>query len=156
MAHILIADDDELVASMASEALIGAGHACGWVTDGEQAERTIEWRRPDLLLLDQDMPVMSGATLLRRLRSSEHFYDLPVVMFTAMTGVRDEEQALYNGAQEYIRKPFRPDALVRVVDRILFERESRPQHEDLMTQLEKSAGTWRDPQEEYAALKRCV
>ena len=146
MSNILIADDDELVASLASEALIGAGHACGWVTDGEKALQTIEWRRPDLLLLDQEMPVMSGATLLRKLRTSEQHYDLPVIMFTAMSGVRDEEQALYNGAQEYIRKPFTPDMLVRVVERVLFARSLRPRHEDLMSKLEQSAGIWRDPE----------
>lgn len=156
MAHILIADDDELIASLASETLIAAGHACGWVTDGEKALQTIRWKRPDLLLLDQDMPVMSGRTLLRKLRTSEDHYDLPVVMFTAITGEQDEDQAIYAGAQEYIRKPFEPDALVRIVDRVLFEREMRPRHEDLRTKLEKSAGIWRDPQEERDALRRWV
>ena len=145
MAHILIADDDELIASFASEALIGAGHACGWITDGEKAWQTINWRRPDLLLLDQDMPIMSGAALLRRMRTSDQFYDLPVVMFTAMTGARDEEQALYNGAQEYVRKPFKPESLLRAVEQVLMKRELRPGHESLMTKLEQSAGVWRYP-----------
>ncbi len=150
MANILIADDDEIIASLASEALINAGHACGWVGDGEQALKTIEWRRPDLLILDQDMPVMSGATLLRKLRTSEFFYDLPVVMFTAMTGIRDEEQAFYNGAQEFVRKPFRPETLVNVVERVWFSRERHPRHENLRAKLEKSAGIWREP----TALRR--
>ena len=156
MAHILIADDDEIVASLASEALIEASHACGWVTDGEQALRTIEWRRPDLLLLDQDMPGMSGGQVLRTLRVSERFYDLPVVMFTAIAGKQDEEQALFAGAQDYIRKPFRPQTLVNMVERVLFLRENRPRHEDLRTVLEKSAGTWRDPDDERDTLRRCI
>ncbi|ALE16187.1 phosphate regulon transcriptional regulatory protein [Altererythrobacter epoxidivorans] len=156
MASILIADDDELVASLASDALIAAGHACGWVTDGLQAERTIDWRRPDLLLLDQDMPNMSGATLLRRLRTSSKHYDLPIIMFTAMSGERDEEQALYAGAQEYVRKPFRAETLIRAVEHVLMKRRHRPRHEDLRTVLEKSAGTWRDPEEEIRSDRRYV
>lgn len=145
MAHILIADDDELVAALASDALIEAGHACGWITDGEKAWQTINWRRPDLLLLDQDMPILSGFALLRKLRTSDSFYDLPVIMFTAMTGIRDEEQALYNGAQEFLSKPLDTLKLVNAVERVLTQREMRPRHENLMTKLEQSAGIWREP-----------
>ena len=84
MAHILIADDDELIAELASQVLIDAGHACGWVTSGEDCWALLRRRRPDVLLLDQDMPGISGMTLLRRLRQSPEFYDLPVVMVTMM------------------------------------------------------------------------
>ena len=145
MAHILIADDDELVAALASDALISAGHACGWVTDGSWAWSTIGWRRPDVLLLDQDMPGISGASLLRKLRVSAQFYDLPVIMFTAVSGQRDEEQALYAGAQDYIRKPFSPESIVRSVESVLFDRANRPRHEDLRIAMQKSAGLWHEP-----------
>jgi len=144
MAYILIADDDELVASVASEAMIGAGHACGWVTDGEQALDLLKWRRPDLMLLDQRMPGLSGAEVLRKLRTSSYLYDLPVIMFTAMTGDKDEEQARYFGAQDYIRKPFDAAALVWRVNQLLKARDERPKHEDLQTFLAKQSGTWRE------------
>ena len=144
MAYILIADDDELVASVASEAMIGAGHACGWVTDGEQALDLLKWRRPDLMLLDQRMPGISGAEVLRKLRTSSDLYDLPVIMFTAMTGTEDEEQARYYGAQDYIRKPFDARALVRRVNYLLKTRNERPKHQDLQTFLAQKSGTWRE------------
>ena len=131
MARILIADDDELIAEIASEILFNAGHACGWVTSAEAAWELATHKRPDVLLLDQTMPGMSGVTLLRRLRGSEHFYDLPVVMFTAMTGDEDEAQALYAGAQGYVRKPFTPDVLVESVSELLKKRGDRPRHVDL-------------------------
>lgn len=140
MANILIADDDEIIARLASDCLINAGHACGWVTDGEQALRLLKWRRPDLLLLDQDMPGMSGASLLRKLRVSEEFYDLPVVMFTVISGLRDEEQAIYAGAQDYIRKPFDAKVLVSKINRVLEARRRRPRHLDLRTALAREAG----------------
>jgi DNA-binding response OmpR family regulator len=131
MTRILIADDDELIAELASEVLIDAGHACGWVTDAAAAWTCIQRRRPDILLLDQSMPGESGLTLLRRLRQSPRFYDLPVIMFTAMTGEQDHLQAIYAGAQDFLSKPFEPQALVARVDRIIKLRAGRPRHVDL-------------------------
>lgn len=98
VAYILIADDDELVAKLASQVLISAGHACGWVPDGKQALGMLEWRRPDLLLLDQNMPELSGSSVLRRLRNSPQLYDLPVIMFTAVNGAEAEQPVLSRGA----------------------------------------------------------
>ncbi|WP_324826959.1 response regulator [Qipengyuania zhejiangensis] len=144
MAHILIVDDDELIAELAANLLIEAGHACGWVTDGHKALDLLKWRRPDLLLLDQDMPGISGGQVLRELRSSAKNYDLPVIMFTAMSGAQDEASALYNGAQEYIRKPFDDRFLLRKVDLVLRSRAETPQHRDLREVLEMNAGVRRD------------
>jgi DNA-binding response OmpR family regulator len=146
MAHILIADDDELIAELASSALIDAGHACGWVTSGEDAWALLARRRPDVLLLDQDMPGMSGVTLLRKLRGSPRYYDLPVIMFTAMSGAQDETQAIYAGAQDFVRKPFDPRTLVSRIQRVLAKRADRPRHTDLQSYLEASSGSVRDIQ----------
>ncbi|QZD89967.1 response regulator [Qipengyuania aurantiaca] len=144
MPHILIVDDDEMIAQLASDVLMDSGHACGWVGDGEKALDLLRWRRPDLLLLDQDMPGLTGAQVLRSLRSSAQTYDLPVVMFTGISGVEDEHVAYHNGAQAYLRKPFEAEALIRVVDEVLTPRSERPQHVSLMDHLEQATGRWRD------------
>lgn len=144
MAFILIADDDELIAELASQVLIDAGHACGWVTSGEDCWTLLQRRRPDVLLLDQDMPGISGLSLLRKIRQSPRFYDLPVLMFTAMSGAQDEAQATYAGAQGYIRKPFDPRGLTGRVQRILAKRQDQPRHKDLKTYLAQSSGLERD------------
>lgn len=138
MAFILIADDDELIAELASEVLIDAGHACGWVTSGEDAWALIRNRRPDLLLLDQDMPGITGVNLLRKLRGSATFYDLPVIMFTAISGAEDENRAFYAGAQDYIRKPFTPQVLISKVGRTLAKRGKS--HLDLRDRLARDSG----------------
>ena len=151
MAYILIADDDEMIAEMAANVLINVGHACGWVTDGAQAMKLLAWRRPDLVLLDQDMPEMSGAQVLRSIRTSQSLYDLPVIMFTAMSGAEDEQQALYHGAQDYIRKPFDPKFLVWRVNQVLRARAERPKHQDLREVMEQSSGRW--PVEEPASAR---
>ena len=147
MARILIADDDELIAELASEVLIDVGHACGWVTTAEKAWEVALKRRPDIMLLDQGLPGMFGVTLLRKLRGSSQFYDLPVIMFTAMRGAQDEAQAIYAGAQDYIRKPFDPAGLVTRVARVLAKRGSRPQHTDLRTNVLREAGLLRERSE---------
>ena len=68
MARSLIADEDERVAELASEVLIDAGHACGWVTSAEEAFTCIKRKRPDILLLDHAMPGETGLPPLRRPR----------------------------------------------------------------------------------------
>ena len=131
MPHILIVDDDEIVAELASQVLLDAGYACGWVTDAEAAERLLAWRRPDLILLDQNMPGENGANLLRKLRSSPDYYDLPVLMFTAVTGSEDETRAYHNGAQGYLRKPVDPKFLLMKVRQTLETRSHLPRHRDV-------------------------
>lgn len=131
MARILIADDDELIAELASDVLIDAGHACGWVTTAPAAFACALAKRPDLLLLDHDMPDESGIALLRRLRGNPALYDLPVMMFTAMSGEQDRSRAIYAGAQAFLSKPFAPADLVRRVNRQLALRGDRPRHVDL-------------------------
>ncbi|RDC59611.1 Protein PilH [Alteripontixanthobacter maritimus] len=131
MAYILIVDDDEIIAELASDVLIAAGHACGWVTSGPDALQLLSRRRPDLLLLDHDMPGMSGTQVMRDIRGDQKLYDLPIIMFTAMTGARDEEQARYNGAQDYIRKPFDAMFLKLKVRQVLATAAEGPKHRDL-------------------------
>ena len=139
MAHIMIADDDELVAELARDALYSAGHTCAWVATGERAWEAMQARRPDLLLLDQHMPGMSGINLLRTLRSSAEFYDLPVIMLTAMTGAEDESRALFAGAHDYVRKPFSDARLRTAVELLLMKRGTNP-HMDLSDRMAYDAG----------------
>lgn len=149
MAHILIVDDDVIIAEVASEALINAGHACGWVTSGEQALKVLKHRRPDIILLDQDMPGMTGGQVLRHLRNSPRFYDLPIIMFSAIAAKRDQELALFAGATDYIRKPFKPNELAWHIEDIVNSLGSRIKHKRLQTVLEENSG-WKSGAEPSA------
>ena len=131
MAHILVVDDDDIVAEIAAEILISAGHACSWVSDADEAWRMLEWRRPDVLLLDEAMPDESGSSFLRRLRGSAKFHDLPVILFTAQGGTEDERRAMINGAQDFMSKPVQPQLLVGKVARVLDACANRPQHDQM-------------------------
>lgn len=119
MAHILIVDDDDIAAEITAHILMDAGHASGWVCDTRTAIKVIEKRRPDLVLLDQNLPGENGTVLLRRLRNSPKYYDLPVIMLTGAVGVREEQIARYSGAQDYIRKPFGAKMLLFRINQVL-------------------------------------
>lgn len=131
MAHILIVDADEVLSEIASEILISAGHACGWVTNVTDAESLLAWRRPDLILLDQSLGGESGMEFLRRLRTSSQFYDLPVIIVSAMASQEDVARAHYNGAQAHVPKPISPNILLWRVNQTLKARSNRPKHRDL-------------------------
>ncbi|WP_271077614.1 response regulator transcription factor [Aurantiacibacter sp. MUD61] len=124
MAYILVVDDDDIIAEHAAQILIDAGHACGWVSDTKAALQVLTRRKPDLILLDQNMPGENGSSLLRRLRHSPRFFDIPVVMLTGVHGIKDEQVAYYNGAQDYIRKPFSEKMLIFRVRQVLRSREA--------------------------------
>jgi DNA-binding response OmpR family regulator len=119
LARIIIADDDELVGEIARDALIAAGHGAGLIQDGAEALRVIKARRPDLVILDCNMPGLSGVLLVQELRKTAEFASLPVMMLTGRQGQRDEELARFAGADEYMKKPFCPDELVFRVEQLL-------------------------------------
>jgi DNA-binding response OmpR family regulator len=123
VARIIIADDDEIVGEIARDALLAKGHGAGLVTDGATALRVVKARRPDLLILDCNMPEMSGVLVLREIRNSVELCDLLVMMLTGRRSSQDEDLAMFAGADAYVRKPFDPEELVFKVEELLAKRK---------------------------------
>ena len=120
MARIILADDDEIVAQLVTDALMGAGHAVGWLKDGSSALDIIRRRPPHLVILDCGMPEMGGIEVLQQMRRSSELHAIPVLMLTGRQSATDEAIARFEGASDYIRKPFdaaqligRSEALLR-------------------------------------------
>lgn len=124
MARIIIADDDDLIGELARDALIAAGHGAGLVPNGADALAVIKARRPDLAILDCNMPEMPGVNVVRELRKLMDFADLPILMLTGRRSEQDEELARFAGANDYLRKPFDPDELVFRVEQLLDARSA--------------------------------
>lgn len=122
MARIIIADDDEIMGEIARDALIAGGHGAGLVTDGTEALRVVKARKPDLLILDCNMPGLSGVLVLRELRNTPALCDLPVMMLTGRRSAQDVDLAMFAGANDYMKKPFDPDELLFRVDELLAQR----------------------------------
>ena len=125
MPRIVYAEDDDLVAEHVRETLSAAGHIVGIVDNGLDAFEAIKLKRPDLVILDAQMPGLPGPEVLRRIRADATLYRTPVLMLTARRSKGDEELARFAGASEYLRKPYDPEKLVSVVTRLLDQRTHR-------------------------------
>lgn len=119
MARIIVAEDDEIVAELVRDALMNAGHGVGVLPDGNQALAVIRTRLPDLVILDCNMPEMSGLLVLREMRKSPKLAHIPVLILTGRRSEKDVTLAMYEGADDYMKKPFDADELVFRVEELL-------------------------------------
>ena len=122
MAHIIIADDDELVTELVQEVFLGYGHVVGAVPNGRAALAAIVAKPPDLVILDCSMPELGGLMTLRRIRLSKSYYNLPLIMLTANRAKVDVDLAIREGADGYVKKPFDPHHLVFRAEEIMAEK----------------------------------
>ena len=108
----LVVDDSRVVRKVARRILEAHGFVVAEAGDGQQALDACRVEMPDCVLLDWNMPVMNGLDFLKQLRAEYGPGKPPVVFCTTETELSSIEQAISNGAQEYIMKPFDEDILV--------------------------------------------
>lgn len=122
MGRIILAEDEPIAGTIATEVLMNAGHAVGWLKDGKEALSALRRRPPDLAILDCNMPGMSGVIVLREMRRSPALYHIPVLMLTARSSDTDERIARFAGANDYLGKPFDPVELVDIAEELMHGR----------------------------------
>jgi DNA-binding response OmpR family regulator len=110
VSRILIAEDEERIASFIRKGLRSAGFTPTVVGDGQSAYDHAMTGEFDLLVLDLGLPGMDGFTVLRKLRQARN--DVPVLILTARDSVTDTVAGLEGGADDYVTKPFRFEELV--------------------------------------------
>jgi len=116
--RILLVDDSALIRELVGDVLGRRGYQVTEAADGEAALRAVEVAPPDLILLDIDMPRMTGFQVLHQLSRREH--RCPVVMLTSHASDDDRAQAKSLGAADYVVKSgFRDEALLEIVQRNL-------------------------------------
>jgi DNA-binding response OmpR family regulator len=118
-ALILIADDEPLLTELLEFRLEARGYRTIVARDGRETLAKIAEERPNAIVLDAMMPVHDGFEVLRRLRASPDFHDIPVIMLTARRGEKDVIGALELGANDYLVKPFMPEELLVRLGRLL-------------------------------------
>jgi DNA-binding response OmpR family regulator len=116
--RILVVDDDPEIRSLTRLVLEGEGYLVDEAADGEAAVARAFTGDLDLVLLDVNMPKMTGWETLRVLKADPLLARVPVVMFTIKSEVRDKVHSLQDGALDYITKPFQVDELAARVRRI--------------------------------------
>jgi CheY-like chemotaxis protein len=121
MAHVLIVDDDPLAGRVAALFLREGGHHPLWVSHGIEALQLLQWRRPDLVLAAQQMAGMPGSQLIREIRASERFADLPVLLMTLHDGPHERRFAQRGQADGLVTKPLLPGPLLAAVNQVVRE-----------------------------------
>jgi len=109
---VLIVEDEAPLVTMLRYNLEREGFQVCEAGDGEEALVQIAERRPDLVLLDWMLPLVSGIEVCRRIRRSPETRSLPVIILTARGEETDRVRGLDSGADDYVVKPFSPSELV--------------------------------------------
>jgi two-component system KDP operon response regulator KdpE len=102
-ANILVVDDEPQIRRVMRTTLTSQGYTITEARSGEEALEMLRSERPDLVLLDVNMPGMGGLATCREIR--EHS-DIPVIILTVRNAEKDKVQALDAGADDYVVKPF--------------------------------------------------
>jgi two-component system nitrogen regulation response regulator GlnG len=122
-ARVLIVDDDPDIGMLLSALMKEVGFISSVAHDGETALQMVPQERPDMLLVDVQMPGIDGMEVLRRVKEMDPH--LPVVLITAYAKIPASVAAMRAGAFDYLAKPFNHTEVVRVVRAALAERERR-------------------------------
>ena len=117
--RVLVADDDAPTRALIDMALQEAGYDCVLASDGKSALELARAIRPDLVVLDVGMPLLSGDDVHRELRRDPRTRYIPVVFVTAKRTTGEMATRLRNGADDYIAKPFDVDELVARIESAL-------------------------------------
>ena len=102
-ATILIVDDEPQIRRVMRTTLTSHGYSVVEAASGEEALEKLRSERPDLIILDVNMPGISGIETCAEIRTSS---DVPIIMLTIRNSERDKVQALDAGADDYVVKPF--------------------------------------------------
>ncbi len=113
---VLIVEDNELNMKLFNDVLEVHGYATLQSKDGLDALQIARQHRPDLILMDIQLPVVSGLEITKRLKTDEELRGIPVVAVTAFAMKGDEEKIRQSGCDAYMTKPISIAGLMRVVE----------------------------------------
>jgi len=105
--RVLIVEDEQDIAGLIKHTLERGGDADAEIaSSGDAALRVVADRPPDVIILDLNLPVLSGVDVCRILRSRSDAPRVPIIMLTARTSEDDRVAGLEQGADDYVTKPF--------------------------------------------------
>ncbi len=116
---VLIVEDNELNTKLFSDLLTAQGYDSMSVQDGAQVLQAVQSYKPDLILMDIQIPNISGLQVTRQLKKSHVLSHIPVVAVTAFAMEGDEEKIREGGCQGYLSKPISVTAFLDTVRHFL-------------------------------------
>ena len=120
---ILVVDDELIVRDSLKELLADEGYSADMAESGAQALEMLAKKTYQLMLTDIKMPGMDGVELLNKAKEARP--ELCVIMMTAYATVETAVEAMKIGAREYLMKPFEPDVLIPMIDKVYAEQEAQ-------------------------------
>ena len=119
MARILLVEDNEMNRDMLSRRLAKRGHEVSMAVDGAQGVAMARVDKPDLILMDMSLPVLSGWDATIALKGDEQTSSIPVLALTAHSMAGDRERAIAAGCDDFDTKPVQFDRLLAKVSALL-------------------------------------
>ena len=119
MSRILLVEDHEEIWEFLSRRLQRRGHEVSVATDGQQAVDKARADRPDIVLLDMNLPVMDGWTAAGQMKASAGLETTPIIALTAHAMSGDREKALAAGCDDYHPKPVDFTKLLTQIDALV-------------------------------------
>jgi two-component system, cell cycle response regulator DivK len=121
-ATVLYVEDNEFNRKIVRQLLTRTTYRLREAADGEAALGMVRQERPDLILMDVQLPKMSGLDVTRALRGDPATADVPIIVVTSFALSGDEQRAMAAGASAYIAKPYSPRELLELIHTFLAER----------------------------------
>ena len=119
--RILVVEDQEDNRRIIRDLLMSAGYELIEAADGEEGVRSAEAERPDLILMDIQLPVLDGHEATRRIKQKPELRHIPVIVVTSYALSGDEAKAIAAGSDAYVAKPFSPRQLLATIRKFLPE-----------------------------------
>ena len=116
MSKIFIVEDDRSIREELAELLRNSGYEAEYLTEFSDSKTRILSAKPDLILMDINIPELNGEQLLKEIRKET---DTPVIMVTSRTSETDEVLSMSYGADNYITKPYNPTILLLRISAVL-------------------------------------
>jgi chemosensory pili system protein ChpA (sensor histidine kinase/response regulator) len=116
---VMVVDDSVTVRKVTTRLLERNGYDVITAKDGVDAIALLQDQKPDIMLLDIEMPRMDGFEVATLVRHDERLKDVPIIMITSRTGQKHKERALSIGVNEYLGKPFQESDLLENIERYI-------------------------------------
>ena len=130
--NILVVDDNASHLKLAHLVLSAAGHKVSNAEAAEQVFKSIEQDRPQVILLDLNLPGMDGLTLVRTLKADPRTRDIRIVAVTSYPDLFKKSDALTAGCDAYLLKPIDTRALPQQVEAVAAQAPARKERETLL------------------------
>jgi two-component system phosphate regulon response regulator PhoB len=120
---VLVADDEIHIIHVVAIKLRNNGYEVIAANNGAEAYDLACREKPDIVVTDYQMPVMTGLELIAKLREDERTKEIPVVLLTARSFAVSQEQQESLGVASCLSKPFSPKELLKTIQDILYQRQ---------------------------------